>query len=149
MKKTLWLFGTELEILNDESQTGGAYDLILGSFQPGTETPLHVHHKYAESLYVIDGEFTVYTAGNATVLKSGDNFYIPQGTPHAVANTGNIVSKGLTIASPSGFARLIELTGVEGKSPGIPGDLNNDLDLFIRASEESGDSIIGPPGTRP
>jgi hypothetical protein len=61
MAQTFWLFGTYLRILSDEQQTNSTYDLIEGQFPANIETPLHLHSKYSELIYVLDGEFTVYT----------------------------------------------------------------------------------------
>ena len=65
MKNSYWLFGARLSVLADQTNTGGRYDLIEGWFSPGTQTPPHRHGAYAEQLYVLDGEFTVWAGGRA------------------------------------------------------------------------------------
>lgn len=149
MKAALWLFGAELNITIDEKDTDGNYDLITGNFPPGLEIPLHMHSKYSETIMVLEGEQTIFTLGNTTVLQAGDHFFIPVGTPHAIVNSGSTFSKALTIASPSGFAKQIRLVGVEGKAEGVPSDIPNDMALFMQISAETGDTLMGPPGTRP
>lgn len=68
---------------------------------------------------MVDGELTVWADGSKIVLHSGDAFDIPAGTPHVVAATGEGVAHTLTIASPSGFAGLIQEAGLpdEGGAP--------------------------------
>jgi quercetin dioxygenase-like cupin family protein len=111
MKDSYWLFGTRLAVLADQTNTGGRYDLIEGWFPPGTRTPLHRHAAYAEQVYVLDGEFTVWAGGRRAVLGPGEDFLIPAGTAHALAATGDVPARALVVASPSGFARLITEAG--------------------------------------
>ncbi|QEM03621.1 cupin domain-containing protein [Mucilaginibacter rubeus] len=148
MKQKFWLFGTGVEILSDEKQSGGLYDLIEGTFSPGVETPLHVHNQYSESIYVLEGEFTVYLDEEVIVLKPGETAFIPKGAPHVVAASAPAPSRGITISSPSGFAELIRLTGIPYK-PGSDGSEKTDIELFMAVSERLGDAILGPPGARP
>ncbi|MEH1807449.1 cupin domain-containing protein [Nostoc sp.] len=143
MAQSLWLFGTRLNIVADHTTTGGQYDLIEGYFPPGTQTPPHRHTRYSEQLYVLEGEFTVWAGENKVVLNSGESFLIPAGTPHVVAALSDQPARGLVVAAPSGFARLIAAVGTvdETEAP--------DMALFDRISTEIGDEILGPPGTLP
>jgi quercetin dioxygenase-like cupin family protein len=48
-----------------------------------------MHNRYTEQIYVLDGEFTVWTGGGRkTVLHRGDDIVIPRGTAHALYVTG-------------------------------------------------------------
>ena len=149
MKNSYWLFGTRLRVLADRANTEGRYDLVEGCFSPGTQTPPHRHRAYAEQLYVLDGEFTVWAGGRKAVLCPGDDILIPAGTAHAVAATGDVPGRALVVASPSGFARLITEAGTPGEGGGVPPSAAPDMDLFLRVSAELGDEILGPPGTLP
>lgn len=40
-------------------------------------------HGYDEYFVIIDGEYTLIINNQRYVLKSGDEFYIPKGTPHS------------------------------------------------------------------
>ncbi|MEG4234359.1 cupin domain-containing protein [Microcoleus sp. Pol11C3] len=143
MTQTLWLFGTRLTIVADHTTTGGQYDLIEGYFPPGTQTPLHRHTRYSEQLYVLEGEFTVWAGENKVVLKPGDSYLIPPTTPHVVATSSDQSARGLVVAAPSAFARVVETVGtVEETEPA-------DMALYDRISAEVGDEILGPPGTLP
>jgi quercetin dioxygenase-like cupin family protein len=143
MTQTLWLFGTRLTIVADHTTTGGQYDLIEGYFPPGTQTPLHRHTRYSEQLYVLEGEFTVWAGENKVVLKPGDSYLISPSTPHVVATSSDQSARGLVVAAPSAFARVVETVGtVEETEP-------TDMALYDRISAEVGDEILGPPGTLP
>lgn len=140
MTQTLWLFGTRLTIVADHTTTGGQYDLIEGYLPPGAQTPPHRHTRYSEQLYVLEGEFTVWAGENKVVLSSGDSYLISPGTPHVVAVLSDKPARGLVVAAPSAFARLIAATGtVDENEP-------TDMALYNRISAEIGDELLGPPG---
>jgi quercetin dioxygenase-like cupin family protein len=143
MSNSLWLFGSRLTVLAGEADTRGRYDLIEGWFPPGIQTPLHRHRRYSEHLYVLEGEYTVWVGGQKVVLRPGKHVIVPVGVAHAVAATGDGPARGLVVASPSGFARLITSVGTQDAT--APAD----MDLFLRLSAELGDEILGPPGTLP
>ncbi len=141
--KSFWLFGSCLTILGDRTTTNGYYDLIEGYFPPGTQTPPHRHTLYSEQLYVLEGEFTVWTDIHKIEISTGETFLIPVGTPHVVAALSDQPAHGLMIAAPSGFARLIAAVGTQHKNDAL------DMALFDRISAEIGDEILGEIGTLP
>ena len=143
MTQSFWLFGTHLTIVADRTTTDGKYDLIEGSSPPGTQTPPHLHTRYSEQLYVLEGELTVWAGKNKMVLTPGESFLISPGTPHVVATLGDKPSRTLVVASPSAFADLIEATGTLNENE------VTDMALFNRISSETGDEILGAPGDLP
>ncbi len=143
MTQSLWFFGTRFNILVDHTTTGGHYDLIEGYFPPGKQTPLHRHTRYSEQLYVLEGEFTVWAGEKKVVLNAGESFLITPGTPHVVAVLGDKAARGLVIAAPSAFARLIAAVGTLDQTD------TPDMEMFDRIAAEIGDEILGPPGTLP
>lgn len=149
MTQDYLLFGTQLRILVDEQKSNGNYDLIEGVFAPGVETPIHLHSKYSEEIYVLEGQFTVYKPGEVVQLRAGESIFIPINMPHVVAAGGDGLNKALTIASPSGFAELIRTVGTlyDGKDTNF--DYSEAMARFIQQSEVLGDVILGPPGERP
>ncbi|CAA9576103.1 hypothetical protein AVDCRST_MAG81-2260 [uncultured Synechococcales cyanobacterium] len=143
MTQSFWFFGTHLTIVADHTTTGGKYDLIEGYFPPGTQTPPHRHAHYSEQLYVLEGEFTVWAGENKVVLSPGESFLISPGTPHVVAVLSDQPARGLVVAAPSAFARLIAAAGrVDETEP-------PDMALFERISTEIGDELLGAPGDLP
>jgi mannose-6-phosphate isomerase-like protein (cupin superfamily) len=149
MTQSFWLFGTFLTLTANEMETESLYDFIEGRFQPGVETPLHMHQKYSELIYVLEGEFTAFTSVGRSVLHQGESILIPKNTPHVVAATGTKPARGLTVASPSGFARLIRLAGTPGTFDKMPAPDPIEMERFLSLSKELGDVILGPPGSRP
>ena len=149
MSQSFWLFGTFLTLVTDEKETASHYDIVDGKLQPGVETPLHLHTKYSELIYVLEGEFTVYTDTRIAVMHTGESIFIPKNTPHVVAATGTSSARALTVASPSGFARLIRSVGRPGTFETASEPDPIELEKFLSISEEIGDIILGPPGSRP
>ncbi len=149
MNTPYWFFETHLRVLHDAQETGGGYDLIEGRFPPGIETPLHLHTRYDELLYVLEGAFTVYTNTGTVTLAPGESLFVPRNTSHVVAGTGPGVNRALTIASPGGLARLVRTVGIPDVTEGIPPGHPNDMVLFLRAAQETGDILLGSPGARP
>jgi quercetin dioxygenase-like cupin family protein len=141
--QSLWLFGSQLRIIADHTTTNGQYDLIEGYFLPGTQTPPHRHTRYSEQLYVLEGEFTVWAGEEKVVLSAGESFLISRNTPHVVAVLGDRPARGLVVAAPSGFARLIAEVGTPNQNDAP------DMALAERISAEIGDEILGAPGTLP
>lgn len=121
--------------------TVGQYDLLEGYFPPDTQTPPHRPTRYSEQVYVLEGEFTIWTDDQKIEISIGENFLIPIGTPYVVAATGNKPAWGLVVAAPSAFARLVAIVRTQERENPL------DIKLFDRISAEIGDEILGTPGT--
>jgi quercetin dioxygenase-like cupin family protein len=147
--RTFWLFGNRLTVLADHTETGGRYDLIESRKAAGDRTPPHRHTRYDERFYVVDGELTVWVGKRKVVLHAGETFTIPAGTAHVVAATGEGITHGLVVASPSGFARLIQEAGTPDTGSAPPELTPADLERVNRVATEVGDEILGPPGALP
>ncbi len=55
MRKCYWFFGHRLTILAGPADTEGHYDFVEGWDPPGTQVPLHLHRRYSEQIYVLEG----------------------------------------------------------------------------------------------
>jgi hypothetical protein len=64
-------------------------------------------------------------------------------TPHAIGVFSDQPARGLVVAAPSSFARLIAAVGT------LDGTTAPDMALFERISAEIDDEILGSPGTLP
>jgi mannose-6-phosphate isomerase-like protein (cupin superfamily) len=146
MKQSFWFFGAHVSIIADELATNGLYDLIEGDFAAGSATPWHVHRAYAEEIYVVSGELTVHTKGQATVvLRAGEKVVVPPGVAHRVVSSSAGTARALTIASPSGFARLIKTLGVPAEVGSKPASAPS-LIKAAQAMAAVGDEVLGVPG---
>jgi quercetin dioxygenase-like cupin family protein len=143
-----YVLGQELRvrILTTGAETSGRHDLIDAFQLPGTATPLHLHTRYEERLWVIDGDCSVWVGPDTVQLRPGVYCAIPLDTPHAI-KAGPNGCRSLLITSPAGFAELITRAATPAHLAGP--DTEIDLELFTSVSVELGDQILGPPGMVP
>ena len=146
MRTSYWLFGTRLIVLASHADTAGRYDLVENVLPSGAHIPPHRHTRYSEQLYVVEGELTARAGERKVVLRHGENVFIPIGTPHSLAATGDGLTRALVVASPSGFARLVTEGGTPDEGQGMPPAASFDMDRFLRVAAELGDEALGPPG---
>src|SRR6266852_8361585 len=118
MRKSYWFLGHHQTILAGAADTEGRYDFAEGRFPTGTQIPPHVHRRYSEHFYVLEGELTVWAGRRKVVLRPGDDLLIPPGTPHTFHVTGKGPWRALAVASPSGFARLVSEVGTPDDGSG-------------------------------
>lgn len=149
MNNNFWLLGIHRKIIEDGNHTQNQYDLIEGVAAPGIQTPPHIHHRYTETEYVLEGELTIYTKTATIVLKPGEAYTIPRGTPHSLSATGDTATKTITVFSPGYFAQVIRRAGIPGDLNLGPPDQPTNMDLFNSLSGEIGDVTLGSPGTHP
>src|ERR1700678_1551863 len=69
-------------------QTLGTYSLTEIELEVGAAFPAHRHARYAEGLYVLEGEISVQVDGPPMVASAGSVVVIPQAAKHALTNTG-------------------------------------------------------------
>ncbi|MEF8809150.1 cupin domain-containing protein [Natronomonas sp.] len=68
--------------------------------EPGATVPEHDHH-HEQTGFVYEGELTfIGPDGEETVVGPGDSFTIPGDEPHAAANRGDTVVRGVDIFAP-------------------------------------------------
>lgn len=133
-------------ILTTGKETGGRHDVVLGVKQPGSATPLHLHTKYEERLFILDGSVTIWADEEKVVLWPGDFYAIPMNVPHMI-EAGPDGARALNVSSPAGFAELVERAGTPAADAGP--DTQIDDERFMAVTTELGDVILGPPGTLP
>jgi mannose-6-phosphate isomerase-like protein (cupin superfamily) len=143
-----YVLGQELRvrILTTGAQTSGRHDLVDAFQLPDSATPLHLHTRYEERLFVLEGECTLWIGPDTVRVGRGDYCAIPLNTPHAI-KAGRDGCRSLLISSPAGFAELIIRAATPAHLAGP--DTEIDLELFASVSAELGDQILGPPGTVP
>ena len=139
-----YVLGQELtvRILTTGEQTSGRHDLVDAFQLPDTATPLHLHTRYEERLFVLEGECTVWVGPDMVQLRPGGYYAIALNTPHAI-KAGPKGCRSLLITSPAGFAELIARAATPARLAGP--DTEIDLEIFTSVSAELGDQILGPP----
>jgi mannose-6-phosphate isomerase-like protein (cupin superfamily) len=133
-------------ILTTAAETEGRHDLIDSVLPAGSMTPLHLHTRYEERLFVVSGSLIVWAGPDKLTLRSGDYYHIPTNVPHTI-RAGSEDTHALNISSPAGFAELVARAGTPAHlaTPATEAD----AELFMAVTTELGDVVLGPPGTMP
>ena len=58
-----WWFQCLAEIKLTAAQTGGLLTIIEITEPPGSEAPLHVHHRDDETFWILEGDLTIVVGG--------------------------------------------------------------------------------------
>ncbi|MEV7626894.1 cupin domain-containing protein [Actinoplanes sp. NPDC089786] len=148
MSFSTFVLGADLRttILTSAADTDGRHDFTDNVNAAGSRTALHVHTRYDERFWIVEGSLTVWAGPEMVTLRPGDYFAIPMHVPHAL-QAGPEGVRALQISSPAGFAELIARAGTPAElaTPDTPVD----VELFTRIAVEMGDVILGPPGAVP
>ena len=104
--------GVTRKLLSKTDGPAAGYETLLmeAEIEAGVAVGRHTHPGI-ESAYVIEGGFELPIQGQPTrMLKAGDGFQVPAGTPHAGGKAGTaktrilityVVEKGKPLASPA------------------------------------------------
>ena len=133
-------------ILTTGTETDGRHDLIDTVLPARSMTPLHLHTRYEERVYVISGSLTVWVGPAKLIVGPGEYYHIPLHVPHTVQARSED-THALLISSPAGFAELVARTGTPAHL--ATPESEPDLELFMAVTTELGDVVLGPPGTTP
>jgi mannose-6-phosphate isomerase-like protein (cupin superfamily) len=133
-------------ILTTGAETDGRHDLVDCVLPAGSMTPLHLHTRYEERVYVISGSLTVWIGPDRLTVGPGEYYRIPLDVPHTV-QAGSEDTRALLISSPAGFAELVARAGTPAHL--ATPDTEPDLERFTAVSTGLGDVTLGPPGMTP
>jgi quercetin dioxygenase-like cupin family protein len=142
-----WVYGDEdtFKIVSDE--TGGALTIMETTVPPGGGTPLHIHHRESEGIYVLDGELEIVDNGLTIPIRTGSFVFMPEGSIHSFTNTREEdTSKVLILFIPGGFEQcLIEMgTPVVAGQPPPPSRSDEDIAKAKRIGPKYGLEIVDP-----
>ena len=85
-------------------QTLGAYALTEVELAPGAMFPSHRHARYAEALYMLEGELSVERAETPPLaVGPGSLVIIPPGATHALASASERPARLLSLTAPAGI----------------------------------------------
>ncbi len=123
----------------DGAGTDGAYSLLEVELV-GHGPPQHIHKTEDEAFYVVEGEIKVLVGERTMRAIAGSFVFIPRGTVHAWALTGQKPAKILSILSPPGFEKFFD--------EAVTLDVT-DTEAFVAKAkalaEKYNMDIVGPP----
>jgi quercetin dioxygenase-like cupin family protein len=98
------------------ADTGGAYTRMEDNLKAEFELGLHLHRRYAETFYILDGRVNFYIDGEWMTAEPGSTIHIPPGVAHAVDLPPDGTGRMLMICQPSGFDQyLVELSALSAE----------------------------------
>lgn len=108
----VWMPGgvrTEIHLVGNE--TGGAFCLFVDHPPPGWTLPPHRHRNEAETIYIVEGSFSMDVEGSSSRLSAGDSVHVPRGVIHSGANLGTETGRRVVVFSPAGMEDFFEEVG--------------------------------------
>jgi mannose-6-phosphate isomerase-like protein (cupin superfamily) len=134
-------------------QTDGRLVQVHSMDPRGTAPPLHVHHDADETLYVIDGQLTVFVSDQRIEAGPGDFVCVPMRVPHAFLVTSERAETLITCSpagtqGPAGFGiagffRVFAVPVVPGQA--APDVTEADPEELARKMAQYGIELVGPP----
>jgi mannose-6-phosphate isomerase-like protein (cupin superfamily) len=145
----LWFIDNLVHVHVDGATSDGKLALIEEHAARGDMPPLHVHHRDDETFYVIDGELSLFVAGEQRTLGPGQAALAPRGVPHSY-RVESERARWLVITTPAGFDSFIREVAEPAAADELPPRGRPlDPDLLAQAAAKVGIEILGPPGVLP
>jgi quercetin dioxygenase-like cupin family protein len=108
-------------------QTGGTLEAFELVFPPSGQLPAHVHRKFDEAIYVLEGELTLQVGDRTVTTRAGSFAFVPRDTVHHIENRGSSQAKILLWEAPApGADKLLEELNQLQLPPGPP-----DMDKLV------------------
>jgi quercetin dioxygenase-like cupin family protein len=140
----IWFDQMLLRVLVPAAATGGTVSVVEQFHRQGYGTPVHVHSREDQILYVLAGAITAELGGERRRLGAGEAAFLPRGTAHAfrVDEEG---TRLLEINTPGGFEEFHRDGGEPAARPELPPVAEPDLARMVAAADAHGCAIVGPP----
>jgi quercetin dioxygenase-like cupin family protein len=145
-----WFLQNLVRVHVTGEDSDGRLGVVEITGRPGDMPPLHVHHEEDEVFFVLEGEVTLFIAGQDPVrLGPGGSAYAPRGLAHVYEVTSPEPARWLGLSSPSGFAHFVMELSEPAPVDDLPGDVDIDPAHVADVAGRYGIEILGPPGARP
>jgi quercetin dioxygenase-like cupin family protein len=142
--KDRWFLGTQLRILADAADTGGALTVMEQRAPKGFSPPLHVHDREDTAILVLSGVVTVRVGGDERVVGAGELAWLPRQVPHTFRVDSDEVHL-LELATPSGVEEFHVAASEHAQRDEIPPPSEPDVAALAAAFARFGGEILGPP----
>jgi quercetin dioxygenase-like cupin family protein len=120
MHNTIRVGEMSVTFLKTRHETNGALDLFELTIPPFARVPLpHLHRKYDETIFGVDGATTWTLCDKSTQVRRGITLFIPRGTPHFFANLTHTTARILCLQTPGvmGPEYFLEIAALYRTSP--------------------------------
>jgi len=139
----IWIAGDTMTIKASASTTGGSLSLMEIECSAGGGPPPHIHIREDEALYVLDGEFEILIGERVRSCGPGAFAFIPRGTIHRFAYTGESAGRILALFTPGGIDGFFREAGrpATDDGPAPPID-EHEITLTNTAGERYGLKVV-------
>ena len=143
-----WFDGFLLDVKLPAEATEGRISVCEQLHPLGYGTPVHVHEREDQTLYVLAGAITAWLDPNGDstelTLRVGDTVFLPRGVPHAFrVDAGG--TRLLEINTPGGFENFHIDAGEPATERRIPDPQPPDIEKLVRVGGDYGCQVLGPP----
>lgn len=146
-----WFDGFLMDVKLPATATDGRISVCEQLHRRGYGTPVHVHEREDQTLYVLAGGITAWLdpnneQGDCTeqTLQTGDAVFLPRGVPHAF----RVDAEGtrlLEINTPGGFENFHIDAGAPATERRLPDPQPPDIEKLMRVGAVYGCQVTGPP----
>jgi quercetin dioxygenase-like cupin family protein len=145
----LWFIDNLVHIHIDGDTSGGSFALLEMCGRRGDMPPLHVHERDDEAFYVIDGELSLFVAGEQLILGPGQAALAQRKLPHSYRVESD-EARWMVVTTPAGFESFIRDVAEPAPAEELPA-AGRPLDpaALAQAAAKVGIEILGPPGALP
>jgi quercetin dioxygenase-like cupin family protein len=140
-----WWFGGLAVIRATGADTGGQMTIVEMTEPPGTEAPLHVHHREDEAFFILEGSATLQVGDETLEVSAGDYAFGPRDIPHKYT-VGDEGCRMLFICTPGGnFENIVREMSVPARSRTLPPppDEEPDMERIAAIAEANGCELLG------
>jgi quercetin dioxygenase-like cupin family protein len=139
-----WWFAALAEIKASAADTDGQLTIVEVTEPPGAQTPLHVHHREDEGLWILDGEVTFHVGDVTIEARAGDFAWGPRDVPHRYT-AGPDGCRMLFILTPAGFEGLVRDMSEPAAERTLPppSDEEPDFERVARVARAYGCELLG------
>ncbi len=101
MHETIRIGPMSVTFLKTRHETGGVFDLFELTIPPLSHVPMsHIHRKYDETIFGLDGHMTWTLDDKPNVVNKGVVLQIPRGVPHFYENRHHTAARVLCLQTP-------------------------------------------------
>jgi quercetin dioxygenase-like cupin family protein len=139
-----WWFAALAVIKATAADTGGQMTIIEVTEPPGSEAPLHVHHREDEAFWILEGNVTLQVGDMTIDAGAGDYAMGPRDIPHRYT-AGPDGCRMLFICTPGGFEGLVRDMSVPAESRTLPppSDEEPDFERIGTVARDYGCELLG------
>ena len=145
----LWFIDNLVHVHIDGDTSGGSFALLEMCGGRGDMPPLHVHERDDETFYVLDGELSLFVAGQQLILGAGQAALAPRAVAHCY-RVESEQARWLLITTPAGLDSFVREVAEPAPADALPpAGRPQDPALLAQAAAKVGIEILGPPGALP